>query len=69
MQKYLDLHWDRRHLLIDCGWLSAHLIDTYNTPAGPVASLQEFAMYHVNDGRIVQVWGDLEVESVEAMKT
>ncbi|TCC07760.1 ester cyclase [Kribbella soli] len=60
VQEYPDFHWDLRHLLIDGGWLSAHLIDTYTAPAGRSVSLQELAMYHVKDGRIVQVWGDLD---------
>ncbi|WP_329000045.1 ester cyclase [Kribbella sp. NBC_00709] len=60
VQEYPDFHWDLRHLLIDGRWLSVHLVDTYTTPAGRTANLQELAMYHVNDGRIVQVWGDLD---------
>ncbi|MGW6278394.1 ester cyclase [Kribbella sp. NPDC055071] len=60
VQEYPDFHWDLQHLLIDGGWLSAHLIDTYTAPDGQAASLQEFAMYHVADGKIIQVWGDLE---------
>jgi predicted ester cyclase len=60
VQEYPDFHWDLHHLLIDGHWLSAHLIDTYTTPSGRTTSLQELAMYHVNGGRIVQVWGDLD---------
>ncbi|TDW77829.1 ester cyclase [Kribbella pratensis] len=60
VQEYPDFHWELRHLLVDGEWLSAHLIDTYTTSAGRTASLQELAMYRVADGRIVQVWGDLE---------
>ncbi|MFI5695292.1 ester cyclase [Kribbella sp. NPDC051586] len=60
VQQYPDFHWELKHLLIDGDWLSAHLIDTYSTLDGRRASLQEFATYHVTEGRIVQVWGDLE---------
>lgn len=60
VQEYPDFHWDLRHLLIDGDWLSAHLVDTYTTPAGRAVNLQELAMYHVDNGRIVQVWGDLD---------
>ena len=60
VEKYPDFHWELRHLLIDGRWLGAHLIDTCTTPDGRGASMQEFAMYHVQGGRIVQVWGDLE---------
>lgn len=60
VQEYPDFHWDLQRLLTDGGWLSAHLIDTYTGPAGRATSLQELAIYHLADGRIVQVWGDLE---------
>jgi predicted ester cyclase len=57
---YPDFHWDLQHLLVDGDWMCAHLIDTYTTPDGHPRTLQELAMYHVNDGHIAQVWGDLE---------
>jgi predicted ester cyclase len=60
VREYPDFHWDLQHLLIDGGWLSVHLIDTYTTPAGRTANLQELAMYHLRAGRIIQVWGDLD---------
>ena len=56
-----DFHWDLRQLLVDGCWLSAHLIDTGTTPAGRPVELQELALYRVVDGRIAQVWGDLEL--------
>ena len=55
-----DYHWDLRRLLVDGSWLSAHLIDTGTTSAGRPISIQEFAVYRVADGRIVEVWGDLD---------
>ena len=55
-----DFHWDLRHLLVDGSWLSAHLVDTGTTPAGRPVSVQEFAIYRVAGGRIVEVWGDLD---------
>jgi predicted ester cyclase len=55
-----DYHWDLRRLLIDGSWLSARLIDTGTTRAGEAFTLQEFAMYHVADDRIVAAWGDLD---------
>jgi predicted ester cyclase len=59
VEQYPDFHWDLQHLLIDGGWLSAHLIDTYTTADGRATRLQEFAVYHVTAGRIDEVWGDL----------
>jgi predicted ester cyclase len=55
-----DYHWDLRHLLVDGCWFSAHLVDTGTTPTGRSISIQEFAMYRVAAGRIVEVWGDLD---------
>ena len=60
VQAVPDYHWDLRHLLVDGCWLSAHLVDTGTTPAGRLVSIQEFAMYRVASGRIVEVWGDLD---------
>lgn len=55
-----DCHWELRHLLVDGGWLSAHLDDTGTTRAGRSISFQEFAIYRMAGGRIVEVWGDLD---------
>lgn len=55
-----DFHWDLRRLLVDGCWLSARLIDTGTTRAGRALTLQEFATYRIEDGRIAAVWGDLE---------
>jgi predicted ester cyclase len=55
-----DYHWELRRLLVDGCWLSAHLLDKGTTADGRPVSMQEFAMYRVVDGRIAQVWGDLD---------
>jgi predicted ester cyclase len=60
VEAFPDYHWDLRHLLVDRCWLSAHLVDTGTTPAGRSITLQEFAVYRVADGRIAEVWGDLD---------
>lgn len=60
VEAFPDFHWDLRHLLVDGDWLTAHLIDTGTTTTGRCLTLQEFALYRVADGRIVQSWGDLE---------
>jgi predicted ester cyclase len=60
VQALPDYNWELRHLLVDGCWLSAHLVDTGTSPAGRSTSMQEFAMYRVAGGRIVEVWGDLD---------
>jgi predicted ester cyclase len=55
-----DFPWELRHLLIDGHWLSAHLADTGTTAGGRPVSIQEFAVYRLADGQIVEVWGDLD---------
>jgi hypothetical protein len=40
--------------------LSARLVDTGTTSDGRSVTLQEFAMYRIEHGRIAAVWGDLE---------
>jgi predicted ester cyclase len=55
-----DFHWELRHLLVEGCWLSARLIDTGTTSDGRSVTLQEFAMYRIEHGRIAAVWGDLE---------
>lgn len=67
VEAFPDYHWDLRHLLIDGDRLSAHLIDTgthagtfLGVPAtGRAISAQEFAIYRVHRGKIVECWGDL----------
>jgi predicted ester cyclase len=46
--------------LVDGCWLSAHLVDTGTTPTGRSIDIQEFAIYRVAGGRIIEVWGDLD---------
>ena len=55
-----DFHWELRHLLVEGCWLSARLVDTGTTSDGCSITLQEFAMYRIEHGRIAAVWGDLE---------
>jgi predicted ester cyclase len=55
-----DFHWELRHLLVEDGWLSARLVDTGSTRDGRSITLQEFAMYRIENGKIAAVWGDLE---------
>jgi predicted ester cyclase len=50
-----DFHWTLEHLLVDGDWLSAHLTNT-----GTSVDQQEFALYHLADGRISEVWGTLD---------
>jgi predicted ester cyclase len=55
-----DFHWELQHLLVDGHWLSARLVDSGTTRGGRAIDLQELAVYRVEGGRIVQVWGDLD---------
>ena len=59
-----DYRWDLRHLLVEGTWIAAHFVDT-GTHLGPLWGLpptgrsvmtQEFAMYRVDGGRVVEVW-------------
>lgn len=62
-----DYRWDLRHLLVDGPWLSARLTGNgthagtfLGVPAtGRVVSTQELAIYRVDQGKIVESWGDL----------
>jgi predicted ester cyclase len=59
-----DYRWELRHLLIDGGWIAAHLHDTgthrgtfLGVPAtGRQVATQEFAIYRVTAGKIAEVW-------------
>jgi predicted ester cyclase len=63
-----DYHWDLQQLLVDGDWLSARLIDTgthrgtfRGVPAtGRAITAQELAIYRLQDGKIIQCWGDLD---------
>jgi predicted ester cyclase len=67
VEAFPDFHWDLRHLLVDGNWLCAHLTDAgthagtfLDVPAtGRRISAAEFAVYRVERGKIVEVWGDL----------
>ena len=60
-----DFHWELRHLVIDAPWIAAHLTDTGThrgtffgvEPTGRAVSIEEFAFYRVEAGRIAEVWG------------
>jgi predicted ester cyclase len=59
-----DYRWDLRHLVVEGAWIAAHFVDTgthqgtfRGVPAtGRSVTTQEFAMYRVDDGLIVEVW-------------
>ena len=55
-----DFHWELRHLLAEADMMAAHLRDTGTTSDGRAVRIEEFSVYRVEHGRIVQVWGDLE---------
>ena len=64
VRAFPDYRWELRHLLVDDPWISAHFTDTgthrgtfRGVPAtGRSVVTDEFALYRVADGRIVQVW-------------
>ncbi len=64
VRAFPDYHWDLRHLLVDGCWISAHFLDTgthlgsfLGVPAtGRHVEAQEFAVYRVDDRKIVEVW-------------
>ena len=55
-----DFHWDLQHLLVDGDRLAALLIDTGTAPDGRTLRFHELAVYRLADGRITEVWGDLD---------
>ena len=64
VEAFPDYRWDLRHLLVDPPWISAHFHDTgthrgtfMDIPAtGRPVTTQEFALYRVDAGKIVEVW-------------
>lgn len=53
-----DYHWELRHLVVDEPWLAAHLTDTgTHRGTGRSVTIQEFAFYRIDAGRIAEVWG------------
>jgi predicted ester cyclase len=63
-----DFHWDLRHLLVDGNWLSAHLWDTGTSSAGQCRMIQEFSVYRIEEGKIVEYWGDLDASRVSRLR-
>jgi predicted ester cyclase len=64
VRAFPDYHWGLRHLFVDGSWISAHFVDT-GTHRGPFLGVpatgrrittQEFAVYRVAAGMIVEVW-------------
>jgi predicted ester cyclase len=64
VEAFPDYRWDLQHLLVDPPWISAHFHDSgthrgtfKDVPAtGRPVSTQEFALYRVEAGKIVEVW-------------
>jgi predicted ester cyclase len=64
IRAFPDYRWNLSHLLVDPPWISAHFLDTgthrgtfLEVPAtGRAVKIQEFAVYRVDAGRIVEVW-------------
>ncbi|AGZ40383.1 ester cyclase [Actinoplanes friuliensis] len=64
VQAFPDYHWHLTDLIIDADRLAARLIDTGThqsdflgvPPTGRAVRIQEFAVYHLREGRIAQVW-------------
>ncbi|GAB1508023.1 ester cyclase [Actinophytocola sp. KF-1] len=62
-----DYHWDLRQLVVDGDCLAARLTGTgthtgtfLDVPAtGRAVTVRELAMYRIEDGKIVECWGDL----------
>ena len=58
VEPFPDYRWEVRHLLVDGDRMSAHFTDTgMHTPTGRTIDTQEFAVYRIADGKIVEVWG------------
>jgi predicted ester cyclase len=64
IEAFPDYRWDLQHLLVDPPWISAHFTDTgthrgafKGVPGtGRAVTTQEFALYRVDAGKIVEVW-------------
>ena len=64
VEAFPDYRWDLRHLLVEGSWIAAHFVDTGThrgtfrgvRATGRAVTTQEFAMYRVEDGLIVEVW-------------
>ncbi|MEU4191932.1 ester cyclase [Kribbella sp. NPDC026611] len=64
VDKFPDFHWTVEQVLADGQWLAVRLTDTGTTSEGRAVTTREFAMYHVPDGRIAAVWGDLDHDAL-----
>jgi predicted ester cyclase len=60
-----DFHWRIQQILVDGDWLAVRLRDTGTGRDGQAIALQEFAIYHLVNGTIAAVWGDLEPERLQ----
>jgi predicted ester cyclase len=64
VEAFPDYRWDLRHLVVEGPWIAAHFVDTGTRlgtfrgvpPTGRPVTTQEFAMYRVDQERIVEVW-------------
>jgi predicted ester cyclase len=64
VEAFPDYRWDLQHLLVDPPWISAHFHDsgthrgafTGIAPTGRPVTTQEFALYRVDAGKIVEAW-------------
>lgn len=61
-----DFHWELQHVLVDGCWMSAHLVDTGTRADGRAFAFEEFSLYRLADGRIAEVWGNLDVTRLRA---
>jgi predicted ester cyclase len=65
VRAFPDYRWELRHLVVDAPWIAAHLTDTGTHRAaffgveatGRSVTIQEFAFYRIDTGRIAEVWG------------
>ena len=64
VRAFPDYHWQLRSLLIDGDSIAAHFTDTGThrgeflgvAPTGRRITTREFAVYHLRDDRIAEVW-------------
>jgi steroid delta-isomerase-like uncharacterized protein len=65
VRAFPDYRWQLRHLVAQAPWIAAHLCGagTHRQPflgvpaTGRAVSVEEFAFYRVEGGRIAEVWG------------
>jgi predicted ester cyclase len=77
VQAFPDYRWELRHLVVAAPWIAAHLTDT-GTHRGDFfgvqatarrVTIEEFAFYRVDAGRIAEVWGmDFHVNLLEQLR-